>query len=149
VERKPRRARPELVVLCDVSGSVAGFSNFTLLLVHALREQFSRVRIFAFVDSTDEVTRFFDSGADLGAAMSRIVREADLVTYDGHSDYGHALTTFDEKYAQVITSRSSVLVLGDARTNYREPKLPALARIVSVAKHAYWLNPEPKSQWIR
>lgn len=147
VERKPRRARPELVVLCDVSGSVAGFSNFTLLLVHALREQFSRVRIFAFVDSTDEVTRFFDSGADLGAAMSRIVREADLVTYDGHSDYGHALTTFDEKYAQVITSRSSVLVLGDARTNYREPKLPALARIVSVAKHAYWLNPEPKSQW--
>ncbi|MGB6069211.1 MAG: VWA domain-containing protein, partial [Rhodococcus sp. (in: high G+C Gram-positive bacteria)] len=63
------------------------------------------------------------------------------------SDYGHALTTFDEKYAHAVTSRSSVLILGDARTNYREPKLPALAHIVSVAKHAYWLNPEPKSQW--
>ncbi len=147
VERKPRRSRPELVVLCDVSGSVAGFSNFTLLLVHALREQFSRVRIFAFIDSTDEVTRFFDSGSDLGAAMSRIIRESDLVTYDGHSDYGRALTTFDEKYAHAVTGRSSVLILGDARTNYREPKLPVLAHIVSVAKHAYWLNPEPKSQW--
>nr|WP_296772192.1 VWA domain-containing protein [Rhodococcus sp. (in: high G+C Gram-positive bacteria)] len=147
VQRKPRRARPELVVLCDVSGSVAGFSHFTLLLVHALREQFSRVRIFAFIDSTDEVTRFFDSGADLGAAMSRIIRESDLITYDGHSDYGNAFETFDDKYAQAVTSRTSVLVLGDGRTNYRDPKVAALAHTVSVAKHAYWLNPEPKGQW--
>ncbi|NEW37207.1 VWA domain-containing protein, partial [Nocardia cyriacigeorgica] len=65
VSRKPRPGRPELVLLCDVSGSVAGFSNFTLLLVSALREQFSRVRIFAFVDQTDEVTRFFDARTQL------------------------------------------------------------------------------------
>ncbi|WP_338891215.1 vWA domain-containing protein [Rhodococcus sovatensis] len=147
VQRKPRKARPELVVLCDVSGSVAGFSHFTLLLVHALREQFSRVRIFAFIDSTDEVTRFFDSGSDLGAAMSRIIRESELITYDGHSDYGHAFETFDDRYSQAVTARTSVLVLGDARTNYRDPKAAALARTVSVAKHAYWLNPEPKGQW--
>ncbi|AYJ50164.1 vWA domain-containing protein [Rhodococcus sp. P1Y] len=147
VQRKPRRARPELVVLCDVSGSVAGFSHFTLLLVHALREQFSRVRIFAFIDSTDEVTRFFDSSADLGVAMSRIIGESDLITYDGHSDYGNAFETFEDKYAQSVTSRTSVLVLGDGRTNYRDPKLPALARTVAVAKHAYWLNPEPRGQW--
>jgi len=147
VQRKPRRARPELVVLCDVSGSVAGFSHFTLLLVHALREQFSRVRIFAFIDSTDEVTRFFDSGSDLGAAMAAIMAESNLITYDGHSDYGNAFETFDDKYAQSVTSRTSVLVLGDARTNYRDPKVAALAHTVSVAKHAYWLNPEPKGQW--
>lgn len=147
IQRKPRRARPELVVLCDVSGSVAGFSHFTLLLVDALREQFSRVRIFAFIDSTDEVTRFFDSGSDLGAAMSRIIRESDLITYDGHSDYGNAFETFDDKYAQAVTSRTSVLILGDARTNYRDPKMGALAHTVSVAKHAYWLNPEPEGQW--
>ncbi|MGA9874138.1 MAG: VWA domain-containing protein [Rhodococcus sp. (in: high G+C Gram-positive bacteria)] len=147
VQRKPRRARPELVVLCDVSGSVAGFSHFTLLLVHALREQFSRVRIFAFIDSTDEVTQYFDSRSDLGAAMSHIMRDADLITYDGHSDYGNAFHTFDDKYAHAVTSRTSVLILGDARTNYRDPKLPALARTVAVAKHAYWLNPEPRAQW--
>ncbi|MCZ4079014.1 VWA domain-containing protein [Rhodococcus sp. H36-A4] len=147
VQRKPRRARPELVVMCDVSGSVAGFSHFTLLLVHALREQFSKVRIFAFIDSTDEVTQFFDSSADLGAAMSRIIRESDLITFDGHSDYGNAFQTFDDRFAQSVTSRTSVLILGDARTNYRDPKVAALAHTVSVAKHAYWLNPEPIGQW--
>ncbi len=75
VQRKPRKARPELVVLCDVSGSVAGFSHFTLLLVHALREQFSRVRVFAFIDSADEVTPSSSmQGPISGESMSRIVR---------------------------------------------------------------------------
>lgn len=69
---KPRPARPELVVLCDVSGSVAGFSNFTLLLVHALRQQFSRVRVFAFIDTTDEVTHMFSPQADPAMAIQRI-----------------------------------------------------------------------------
>ena len=147
VQRKPRPARPELVLLCDVSGSVAGFSHFTLLLVHALREQFSRVRIFAFIDSTDEVTRFFETGSDLGVAMSRMVREAELITYDGHSDYGHSLGVFAEKYAHSLTSRSSLLVLGDGRNNYRDPGLAALEHLVSVTKHAHWLNPEPRGQW--
>ena len=71
---KPRPARPELVVLCDVSGSVAGFSHFTLLLVHALRQQFSRVRVFAFIDTTDEVTHMFGPEADLAVAIQRITR---------------------------------------------------------------------------
>lgn len=147
VQRKPRPARPELVLLCDVSGSVAGFSHFTLLLVHALREQFSRVRVFAFIDTTDEVTRFFDTGSDLGVAMSRMIREAELITYDGHSDYGHSLGVFAERYAHTITSRSSLLVLGDGRNNYRDPGLAALEHLVAVAKHAHWLNPEPRGQW--
>lgn len=147
VNRKPRPARPELVVLCDVSGSVAGFSHFTLQLVHALREQFSRVRVFAFIDTTDEVTEYFSSGTDLGAAMSRMLREAELIAYDGHSDYGNALGTFAERHAHSLTSRSSLLVLGDARTNYRNPNLAALEHLVAVARHAHWLNPEPRGQW--
>src|SRR3546814_17291297 len=117
--------------MCGVSGSVAGFSHFTLLLVNALREQFSRVRVFAFIDTTDEVTRFFDSSADLGSAMSRMVREAELITYDGHSDYGHAFGVFQEKFAQSITSRTSLLVLGDGRNNYRDPNLQSLSQMVA------------------
>ncbi|MFD4368161.1 VWA domain-containing protein [Rhodococcus sp. NPDC058521] len=147
VQRKPKTARPELVVLCDVSGSVAGFSHFTLLLVHALREQFARVRVFAFVDTTDEVTRFFEAGADLGVAMSRMIREADLVSYDGHSDYGNAFGVFAERFGHSLTSRSSLLVLGDGRNNYRDPNSAALARLASVARHTHWLNPEPVGQW--
>ena len=147
VNRKPRPARPELVVLCDVSGSVAGFSHFTLLLVHALREQFSRVRVFAFIDTADEVTHYFSAGTDLGESMSRMLREAELITYDGHSDYGNALGSFAENHAHALTSRSSLLILGDGRTNYRNPNLEALEHLVSVARHAHWLNPEPKGQW--
>jgi uncharacterized protein with von Willebrand factor type A (vWA) domain len=147
VQHKARPGRPELVVLCDVSGSVAGFSHFTLLLVNALREQFSRVRVFAFVDTTDEVTRFFEPGGDLAAAMTRMTNEAQLVTFDGHSDYGNALGTFAEQFGDALTSRSSLLILGDARTNYRDPNVAVLRRLGSVAKHAYWLNPEPRSQW--
>ena len=145
--RSRRPGRPELVVLCDVSGSVAGFSHFTLLLVQALREQFSKVRVFAFVERTDEVTHLFEPGAELSGVMSRVLREADLVAFDGHSDYGGALGGFAEHWGSAITSRTSLLVLGDARTNYRDPNLTVLKRLAGQARHAHWLNPEPRRQW--
>jgi uncharacterized protein with von Willebrand factor type A (vWA) domain len=145
---RPRRLRkPELVVLCDVSGSVAGFSHFTLLLTQALREHFTGVRAFAFVDSTDEVTRFFRPGADVVDAVSRIGREADVVAYDGHSDYGTALEVFAERWPAAVGPRTSLLVLGDGRTNYRPPGVPVLADLVGRARSAHWLNPEPRGLW--
>ncbi|MBS9533379.1 VWA domain-containing protein [Mycobacterium sp. M1] len=147
VLRKPRPARPELVVLCDVSGSVAGFSHFTLLLVHALRQQFSRVRVFAFIDTTDEVTHLFGPEADLAVAIQRITRESAVYTRDGHSDYGNALVSFAENFHGVLSPRSSLLVLGDGRTNYRDPAVDVLAHLVTASRHAHWLNPEPRHQW--
>ena len=147
VLRKPRPARPELVVLCDVSGSVAGFSHFTLLLVHALRQQFSRVRVFAFIDTCDEVTHLFGPDADLAVAIQRITREAGVYTRDGHSDYGNAFVSFTENFPNVLSPRSSLLVLGDGRTNYRSPAVDVLAHMVTASRHAHWLNPEPKHLW--
>jgi uncharacterized protein len=147
VLRKPRPARPELVVLCDVSGSVAGFSHFTLLLVHALRQQFSRVRVFAFIDTTDEVTHLFGPEADLAMAVQQITRESGVYTRDGHSDYGNAFTSFTEKYPTVLSPRSSLLILGDARNNYRNPEIDVLHRMVAESRHAHWLNPEPRHLW--
>ncbi len=145
--RTRRPGRPELVVLCDVSGSVAGFSHFTLLLVQALREQFSKVRVFAFVERADEVTHLFAPGSELSGVMQRVLREADLVAFDGHSDYGGALGGFAEDYGDAITSKTSLLVLGDGRTNYRDPNLRVLARLAGQARHTHWLNPEPRRQW--
>jgi uncharacterized protein len=144
---KPRPARPELVVLCDVSGSVAGFSHFTLLLVHALRQQFSRVRVFAFIDTTDEVTHLFGADADLAVAVQRITREAGVYTRDGHSDYGHAFVSFLNQFPNVLSPRSSLLVLGDGRNNYRNPEVELLTQMVSASRHAHWLNPEPRHLW--
>ncbi|KQS59941.1 hypothetical protein ASG36_02640 [Geodermatophilus sp. Leaf369] len=145
---KPRAVhKPELVVLCDISGSVAGFSHFTLMLTQALREHFSGVRAFAFVDSTDEVTRFFAPGADVADAVQRIGREADVVSFDGHSDYGNAFEVFAEKWPGAVGPKTSLLVLGDGRTNYRQPGLPVLADLVRRSRSAYWLNPEPRRLW--
>jgi uncharacterized protein with von Willebrand factor type A (vWA) domain len=145
---RPRKVhKPELVVLCDVSGSVAGFSHFTLMLTQALREHFTGVRAFAFVDTTDEVTRFFRPGADVADAVSRIGREADVVGFDGHSDYGTAFEVFADRWASAVGPKTSLLVLGDGRTNYRPPGLPVLGDLVRRSRSAHWLNPEPRRLW--
>ncbi|WP_433421142.1 vWA domain-containing protein [Microtetraspora malaysiensis] len=144
---RPRRPhRPELVILCDASGSVAAFSHFTLLLTFALREQFTKVRAFAFVDTVDEITAHFRPGVDVLDAVTRMTEEADIVRF-GRTDYGHVFTRFAERYTDAIGPRTSLLILGDARSNYQAPALDALRRLAGEARHAYWLNPEPRPQW--
>ena len=148
--RKPRPGRPELVIICDVSGSVAGFSQFTLRLVYALRQQFSKVRVFAFVDTVDEVTDYFDRGSadeDFGASMHRMITTAKISTRDGHSDYGNMLRGFVADHGDSLTHRGALLILGDGRTNYHDPRLAALRELVERARHAYWLNPEDRRHW--
>ena len=74
--KAPRIAKPDIVLLCDISGSVATFAHFTMQLMYALSAQFSRVRAFAFVDGVDEVTGYFAPGVDFHEAIGRISREA-------------------------------------------------------------------------
>ncbi|MET8954255.1 VWA domain-containing protein [Streptomyces sp. NPDC004533] len=148
VLRRRRPARPELVLLCDVSGSVSGFSDFTMLLVQALHDQFSKVRVFAFVNQVDEVTRILAHGAaDPGALSARIRSEATLTGWHDSSDYGTTFGEFTERYPDAVGSRTTVLVLGDARTNMGDPNLPAVRNIGGRARRVYWLNPEPRSLW--
>ncbi|HVE64346.1 MAG TPA: VWA domain-containing protein [Mycobacteriales bacterium] len=138
--------RPELVILCDVSGSVSAFARFTLMLAYTLREQFAKVRAFAFVDTCDEVTEFF-AGDDFGEAMRRLTDEAQLVWFDGHSDYGHSIEVFAERYPDAVGPRTSLLILGDARNNYRATGGATLRRLANASRHTYWLNPEPRTYW--
>ncbi|MFD8568490.1 VWA domain-containing protein [Streptomyces sp. NPDC059639] len=148
VLRRRRPSRPELVLLCDVSGSVAGFANFTMLLVQALHDQFSKIRVFAFVNRMDEVTDLIAHGAaDPEGLSGRITAEATLTGWHGSSDYGTALGEFVERYGAAVGPRTSVFVLGDARNNQQDPNLPALRRIVRAARRTYWLNPESRAQW--
>jgi uncharacterized protein with von Willebrand factor type A (vWA) domain len=145
---KPHKPhKPELVVLCDVSGSVAGFAHFTLMLAYALREQFTKVRAFAFIDTCDEVTEYFTPGGDVADALARMSAEANLVWFDGHSDYGHSIEKFAENYPDAVGPRTSLLILGDARNNYRATGAQTLKQLVARSRHAYWLNPEPSAYW--
>ncbi|MFF0414677.1 VWA domain-containing protein [Kitasatospora sp. NPDC004745] len=146
--RLRRPARPEIVLLCDVSGSVAGFADFTMLLVQAMSEQFSKVRVFAFVNRTAEVTGLLAGrDADPARLAARILTEAKVTGYHGNSDYGAALGEFAERHPDAVGPRTSVLILGDARTNHRDPNLDALRRIAGRARRVYWLNPEQPALW--
>ncbi|MBA2496625.1 MAG: VWA domain-containing protein, partial [Acidimicrobiia bacterium] len=143
----PRPAKPEIFVIADVSGSVAAFARFTLHLVYAIGAQFSKVRSFVFIDGIDEVTRFFDGVDDIAEAVHRVNTEADVVWVDGHSDYGHALEVFWERWGKEITPKTSVIILGDARNNYHASQSWVIKEIRHRARHVFWLNPEPHSYW--
>jgi uncharacterized protein with von Willebrand factor type A (vWA) domain len=147
VFRKPRPSKPELVVLADISGSVATFAGFTLQLTYALRQQFAAVRCFVFVDGVDEVTDIMATSPDIAAATSRINAEGRGVRLDGRSDYGHALQSFWAGWGQQLGSRSTVVVLGDARTNYHAPHEEVLHAVRQRAARLYWLNPEDAAVW--
>lgn len=145
--RHIRPHRPELFLLCDISGSMATFARFTLQFTYAMGTQFSKLRAFVFVDAVDEVTDHLKPGIDFKDALLRITTEADVVWLDGHSDYGHALEQFAETYGRELTARSTVIIAGDARNNYRDPRERHLADIADSCRALYWLNPEPRAYW--
>jgi uncharacterized protein with von Willebrand factor type A (vWA) domain len=144
--RRKHPHRPELFLLCDVSGSVAAFSRFTLQFVHALQNQFRAVRSFAFVDTLDEVTEDF-RGGDLAPSLAQMIQRARVVYGDGHSDYGSSLRRFEQIAGDSLNHRSVVIVLGDARNNYREARDEVLERVADKVHRLYWLNPEPRRWW--
>jgi len=143
----PRPAKPELMVVADISGSVAAFARFTLMLVYAIQGQFSKVRSFVFIDGIDEVTDYFKSTEDVAEAIHRVNTEADVVWVDGHSDYGHAFEVFWERHGRDINAKTTVLLLGDARNNYHATQSWVVKEIRKRCRHVYWLNPEPRSYW--
>lgn len=145
---KPKRPhRTELVVLCDVSGSVANFAQFTLLLVYALREQFEKVRAFTFIDHVHEVTHHFRPGADPADVLADLAASTAHAALWGRTNYGRALVKFEESYADALGPKSSLLILGDARSNYSDLHLDVLQRLSGSARHSWWLNPEHRRHW--
>ncbi|HXY45102.1 MAG TPA: VWA domain-containing protein [Acidimicrobiales bacterium] len=145
--RHPKPAKPEIFVIADISGSVAAFARFTLHLVHAIAAQFSQVRSFVFIDGIDEVTAIFERSDTVAEAIHRVNQEADVVWVDGHSDYGHALNVFWQRWGQEVGPKTSIILLGDARSNYHSPEAWIVKELRHRARHVYWLNPEPRSYW--
>ena len=143
----PKPAKPEIMVIADISGSVAAFARFTLHLVYALNSQFSKVRSFVFIDGLDEVTQYFEGVDDITAAIHRVNTEADVIWVDGHSDYGHAFEVFNERYGNDVGPKTTVMILGDARNNYHASQSWVVKELEAKARKVFWLNPEPRSYW--
>lgn len=139
--------KPDLVVLADFSSSVAGFSRFTILLLQALHAQFNRVRIFGFVNVCAELTELFAS-APPGTDLTDEVRDVrEMTRWHRNSDYGSAFADFAEHHLDAVTPRTTVLILGDARSNHTDPRTDALHAIAERARAVVWLNPEPARSW--
>ncbi len=145
--KRPRPSKPEIMVVADISGSVASFARFTLQFVYAMQSEFSKVRSWVFIDGVDEVTRFFDESDELAAAINRVNTEADVVWVDGHSDYGHAFEVWHERHIREVTRKSSIILLGDARNNYHAAQAWTLAEMRKRARRLFWLDPEPRGYW--
>ena len=143
--RRPRR--PELYVLCDVSTSVTSASVFFLSVLHALHDSFRKLRTFVFVERISEVTEVFERGRSFAAVSRAIAADAGVADVSGYTDYGRVWTEFLARVSDDLASRSTVIVLGDARTNGREPRADALAAISERAGRLFWMNPEPRLYW--
>ncbi|GLH79118.1 hypothetical protein SSBR45G_40270 [Bradyrhizobium sp. SSBR45G] len=140
--KRRHRDRPRIVALCDVSGSVARVSDFFLLLIHSLHDVVSDVRSFAFSGHLIEVSEILEQKS-AEEAMAEIM---DKVGF-GSSDYGSSLVDFEKQFMAAVTPQTTVIVLGDARSNKLDPRADILKAISERAKRVVWLNPEGRMTW--
>jgi uncharacterized protein len=143
--RRPRR--PEIYVLCDVSTSVTSASVFFLSVLHALHDSFRKLRSFVFIERISEVTDVFERERDFRQISQRISREGGVADVSGYTDYGRVWQEFEAEISEDLDPRSTVIVLGDARTNGREPHAETFGRVAERAGRTFWLNPEPRLYW--
>lgn len=144
--KKRRRERPDVVVLCDVSSSVEMAARFMLLFLHSLRQVLTRLRAFIFAAEVGEVTALLRR-LDVEAAVAAVLKGGDVINPYAPSDYGRSLQQFWQQHAATVTSRTTVIILGDGRTNGQPPEVACLAAIQARARRVVWLNPERRQGW--
>jgi uncharacterized protein with von Willebrand factor type A (vWA) domain len=145
LRRRPRRDKPRLVLLCDVSDSVRATARFMLEFVHASHELFERTRSFVFVSELGETTELFaqeSASVALGHAYG-----GSVVSVHANSNYGRVLRDFERRYLRDLDRRTTVAILGDGRTNYHDDAADVLGRIRERSAALIWLSPESRSQW--
>ncbi len=145
VRRRRRRDKPKLVLLCDVSESVRAASLFLLEFVSAAQELFSGTRSFVFVSEVAEVTELFASQR-IESALARVLG-GDVVSLAHNSNYGRALAGFDAAVGRAIDRRTTVVILGDGRTNYLPAGVEVVERLRARARAVLWLTPEGPASW--
>jgi uncharacterized protein len=140
--KRKHRDRPKIVAICDVSGSVARVSDFFLLLIHSLHEVVSDVRSFAFSGHLVEVSDILES-----KSAEEAMRDIMSTVGFGSSDYGSSFADFERQWMESVTPQTTVIVLGDARSNNLDPGADILRRISERSKRLVWLNPEGRMTW--
>ncbi len=141
-----KKDRPKLVILCDVSSSVANVSRFMLQFCYTLQEAFTKIRAFIFVAELGEVTHLFQDG-DISESIEEALEGGGVINVYTRSNFGYAFHHFWQNFLSSIDNKTTVIVLGDARNNYNDDKAWCLREIHQKAKNVVWLNPESPSAW--
>ncbi len=146
VFKQRKKNRPKLVILCDVSSSVANVSRFMLQFVYSLQEAFTRIRSYVFVAELGEVTHVFQE-SDINKGIEEALEGGGAINVYTRSNFGFAFHHFWQNHLAAIDNKTTVLILGDARNNYNDPRGWCLRDIHKKAKNVVWLNPESPSAW--
>jgi uncharacterized protein with von Willebrand factor type A (vWA) domain len=144
--KQRKKDRPKLVILCDVSSSVANVSRFMLQFMYSLQECFTKIRCFVFVSELGEVTPIFKE-KDINGAIEKALDGGDVINVYTRSNFGAAFHYFWQNFMASVDQKTTVLVLGDARNNYNDPRAWCLRDVFNKAKDVVWLNPESPSAW--
>lgn len=146
VYKTRRKDRPKLVILCDVSSSVANVSRFMLQFMYSLQEAFTKIRSYVFVAELGEVTQVFQE-EDINTAIEKALDGGDVINVYTRSNFGYAFHEFWKNHLASLDKKTTVLILGDARNNYNDAKAWCIRDIQNKAKNVVWLNPESPSAW--
>jgi uncharacterized protein with von Willebrand factor type A (vWA) domain len=146
VYKTRRKDRPKLVILCDVSSSVANVSRFMLQFMYSLQEAFTKIRCYVFVAELGEVTQVFQD-KDISGAIEKALDGGDVINVYTRSNFGYAFHEFWKNHLASVDKKTTVLILGDARNNYNDAKAWCIRDIQNKAKNVVWLNPESPSAW--
>ena len=146
VYKTRRKDRPKLVILCDVSSSVANVSRFMLQFMYSLQEAFTKIRCYVFVAELGEVTSVFQD-KDISGAIEKALDGGDVINVYTRSNFGYAFHEFWKNHLATVDKKTTVMILGDARNNYNDAKAWCIRDIQNKAKNVVWLNPESPSAW--
>ena len=142
VWKQKRIEKPRVMVLCDVSGSVAAMAQFLLMFLYALNEALKDIRSFAFAGSLIEVSDILEA-EPIEAAIAKIMQAIGF----GSSNYGNSLADFEDGWERYVSSKTTVIILGDARGNRTDPRTDIMQRLSQRSKRIIWLNPEFRAAW--
>ena len=146
VYKTRRKDRPKLVIMCDVSSSVANVSRFMLQFMYSLQEAFTKIRCYVFVAELGEVTDVFHDG-DVSSAVEKALDGGDVINVYTRSNFGFAFHEFWKNHLSSVDNKTTVIILGDARNNYNDARAWCIRDIQNKAKNLVWLNPESPSAW--
>ena len=143
--RRKAKRKSRIVTLCDVSSSVWATARFMLNLLYSLQDCFDKVNSFVFIDHLSEVTGIFEEN-EINDAI-RMVLEKTEVHYNASTDYGETLRNFKKDYMELLTKKTTLIIVGDGRSNYMNPEDAILGQMRERCRRVIWLNPEQENLW--